>query len=143
MADKLSAREWHEKNRVKYWNFDPLSNGIVHNIHRLEEGYAKYFAAELEAEIASVDAALTGDTAFDGNRATAIESLKAQKESLQQRAETAEARLTAALTVLKAVEWGLLIGDYGYPTCPECKQAKKNGHASDCTLDAVLNKKET
>ena len=56
---------------------------------------------------------------------------------------TAEACLTAALEVLKAVEWRLLIGDYGYPTCPKCKQAKKNGHASDCTLDAVLNKKET
>ena len=58
------------------------------------------------------------------------------------RADKAEARLTAALEVLKAVEWRLLIGDYGYPTCPKCKQAKKTGHASDCTLDAVLNKKE-
>ena len=139
MADKLSAREWHEKNRVKYWNFDPLSDGIVHNIHRLEEGYAKYFAAELEAEIASVDAALTGDTAFDGNRATAIESLKAQKESLQQRAETAEARLTAAREVLKALEWaGNGFGEGLY--CLSCIGFKDNGHAPGCALDAVLNK---
>ena len=138
MADKLSAREWHEKNRVKYWNFDPLSDGIVHNIHRLEEGYAKYFAAELEAEIASVDAALTGDTAFDGNRATAIESLKAQKESLQQRAETAEARLTAALEVLKAVEWPNHDGIARY--CHKCQRYEHCGHAPGCGLDAVLNK---
>ena len=56
------------------------------------------------------------------------------------RADKAEARLTAALEVLKAVEWRLLIGDYGYPTCPKCKQAKKHGHAPNCALDAVLNK---
>ena len=56
------------------------------------------------------------------------------------RADKAEARLTAALEVLKAVEWRLLIGDYGYPTCPKCKQAKKHGHAPNCALDAVMNK---
>ena len=50
MADKLSARGWHEKNCVKYWDFDPLSDGIVRNIHRLEEDYANYFTAELADE---------------------------------------------------------------------------------------------
>ena len=58
----------------------------------------------------------------------------------ERRTIAAEARLTAALEVLKAVEWRLLIGDYGYPTCPKCKQAKKHGHAPNCALDAVMNK---
>ena len=128
MADKLSARGWHEKNCVKYWDFDPLSDGIVRNIHRLEEDYAKYFAAELEAENKRLHHELIETT--DSRAALFTERRKL------------EARLTAALEVLKAVEWRLLIGDYGYPTCPKCKQAKKNGHASDCTLDAVLNPKE-
>ena len=141
MADKLSARGWHEKNCVKYWDFDPLSDGIVRNIHRLEEDYAKYFAAELADEIASVDAALTGDTAFDGNRATAIESLKAQKESLQQRAETAEARLTAAREVLKAVEWRIAVQTRA-AFCPLCLNIEEAGHAPGCELDAMLNKEE-
>ena len=53
---------------------------------------------------------------------------------------TAEARLTAALEVLKAVEWGSIddTGDF----CPKCQWEKSAGHAPDCTLDAVLNPKE-
>ena len=50
---------------------------------------------------------------------------------------TAEARLTAALEVLKAVEWGSIddTGDF----CPKCQWEKSAGHAAGCILAAVLN----
>ena len=53
--------------------------------------------------------------------------------------ETAEARLTAAREVLKAVEW---VNFQGAKYCPKCAEWERVGHAPDCTLDAVLNKKE-
>ena len=46
-------------------------------------------------------------------------------------------KLTAALTVLKAVEWGSIddTGDF----CPKCQWEKSAGHAAGCILAAVLN----
>lgn len=125
MADKLSARGWHEKNCVKYWDFDPLSDGIVRNIHRLEEDYAKYFAAELEAENKRLHHELIETT--DSRAALFTERRKL------------EARLTAAREVLKALEW---VNFQGAKYCPKCAEWERVGHAPDCTLDAVLNKKE-
>ena len=50
-------------------------------------------------------------------------------------------KLTAALTVLKAVEWaGNGFGEGLY--CLSCIGFKDNGHAPGCALDAVLNPKE-
>ena len=51
-----------------------------------------------------------------------------------------EARLTAALTVLRKLEWSI----YGFglkPLCPQCMKAEPN-HAPNCELDAVLKKGE-
>ena len=53
--------------------------------------------------------------------------------------ETAEARLTAAREVLKALEW---VNFQGAKYCPKCAEWERVGHAPDCTLDAVLNKGE-
>ena len=53
---------------------------------------------------------------------------------------TAEARLTAALEVLKAVEWPNHDGIARY--CHKCQRYEHCGHAPGCTLDAVLNKGE-
>ena len=46
-------------------------------------------------------------------------------------------KLTAALEVLKAVEWGSIddTGDF----CPKCQWEKSAGHAAGCILAAVLN----
>ena len=92
MADKLSARGWHEKNCVKYWDFDPLSDGIVRNIHRLEEDYAKYFAAELEAENKRLR---ENPVQFMVQGGPVV--MSKDFDAMKARAETAEARLTAAL----------------------------------------------
>ena len=61
-------------------------------------------------------------------------------DAMKARAETAEARLTAALEVLKAVEWPNHDGIARY--CHKCQRYEHCGHAPDCTLDAVLNKGE-
>ena len=53
---------------------------------------------------------------------------------------TAKARLTAALEVLKAVEWPNHDGIARY--CHKCQRYEHCGHAPGCTLDAVLNKGE-
>ena len=50
---------------------------------------------------------------------------------------TAEARLTTALEVLKALEW---VNFQGAKYCPKCAEWERVGHAPDCTLDAVMNK---
>ena len=130
MADKLSARGWHEKNCVKYWDFDPLSDGIVRNIHRLEEDYAKYFAAEL---------------ADENKRLHRIEEQRNEFEQLANayriKFETAEARLTAAREVLKAVEWRIAVQTRA-AFCPLCLNIEEAGHAPGCELDAMLNKEE-
>ena len=117
-------------------------------------------AREEKVEVATqlIDQAITGATLRIQEDAAELEAengrLRDAREILENlahsqarnsgeesdRADKAEARLTAALEVLKAVEWRLLIGDYGYPTCPKCKQAKKHGHAPNCALDAVMNK---
>ena len=59
-------------------------------------------------------------------------------DAMKARAETAEARLTAALEVLKAVEWPNHDGIARY--CHKCQRYEHCGHAAGCTLDAVLNK---
>ena len=47
-------------------------------------------------------------------------------------------KLTAALTVLKAVEW-VIHGFDSEPFCPKCRGLERANHVSGCELAAVLN----
>ena len=62
-------------------------------------------------------------------------------DAMKARAETAEARLTAAREVLKAVEWRIAVQTRA-AFCPLCLNIEEAGHAPGCGLDAVLNPKE-
>ena len=50
-------------------------------------------------------------------------------------------KLTAALEVLKAVEWRIAVQTRA-AFCPLCLNIEEAGHAPGCELDAMLNKEE-
>jgi DNA repair exonuclease SbcCD ATPase subunit len=54
--------------------------------------------------------------------------------------EVALARIEALEAVLRRVEWCYDNEITGDRECPVCWQNQKQGHASDCALDAALNK---
>ena len=134
---------------------DKLSAGDV--AIQILSHYAVPFvsAREEKVEVATqlIDQAITGATlrvqeyavelVAENRRLHRIEEQRNEFEQLANayriKFETAEARLTAAREVLKAVEW---VNFQGAKYCPKCAEWERVGHAPDCTLDAVLNKKE-
>ena len=122
MADKKLTR----------YSTSTVMGVAVHTVSERGEWVKYEDAAELEAEnkLLRDEREILENLAHSQARNSGEES---------DRADKAEARLTAALEVLKAVEW---VNFQGAKYCPKCAKWKRAGHASDCTLDAVLNKGE-